>query len=474
MAKDKIFVVDDESQMRKAITEALTRSGYAVDSFASAVDAVSFVDADACSLVITDVKMPEMSGIDLLQKVKAVAPSIPVVVMTAFGTIQDAVKAMKLGAFDYLLKPFSLDEIEKTVHKALTHAKSLTEKTPEQENARHSKSPKKFITQDPGMQRILMFVEEVAGSRSTVLIQGESGTGKEIVARMVHAGSSCAGGPFVAVNCAAIPEGLLESELFGHEKGAFSGAVSRKIGRFEQANSGTLLLDEIGEMDLALQAKLLRVLQEGEIDRVGGSGPIPVNARIIATTNRNLRQEVREERFRDDLFYRLNVVPIRIPPLRERISDIQPIGEHFLKHYAARDGKKIEGISKEGLALLKGFSYPGNVRELENLIERAVLLCKGPRLEKEHLTAPDDGMQEASGKSVSRNKLSVKEMEQELILETLRKAHGNRTQASNLLGISIRTLRNKLAEYRKAGIEVPPYEPGGSPKKKAALHCSGK
>lgn len=472
MPQDKILVVDDETQMRKAITEALTRSGYRVKAFSSGGEAASYLEHHHCSLLITDMKMPGMTGLELLRRVKAVTPSIPVVVMTAFGTIHDAVEAMKLGAYDYLLKPFSLDDIEAVVWKALEHSKALDRVEAPATNGREGKEAKEFMTQDVTMKKILLFLEDVARSHSTILIQGESGTGKEILARMIHSKSSCAQGPFVAVNCAAIPDGLLESELFGHEKGAFSGAVTRKIGKFEQANTGTLLLDEIGEMELSLQAKLLRVLQEGEIDRIGGSRLIPINVRIIATTNRDLRKEVQEQRFREDLFYRLNVVPIQIPPLRERISDIPLLSEFFLKRYARRDGKRIKEISEAVLESLMGRAYPGNVRELENLIERAVLLCRGSTLLEENLVTPGHELQTGLGGSPTQKKISVRDMEQELILETLQKVHGNRTQASALLGISIRTLRNKLAEYKKAGIHVPPYEPSASSrKKKAALQC---
>jgi DNA-binding NtrC family response regulator len=473
MAKKEIFVIDDDVQMRKAITEALRRSGYGVNAFCKAEDALADMDHESCSLIITDVRMPGMSGLELLKAVRRSSPTLPVIIMTAYGTIQDAVDAMKLGASDYFLKPFSFEDVEQAVHKVFEQ-KPLPGAGRESEGGDQvDPGPKVFVTHDRRMKKILRFVQEISGSTATVLVQGESGTGKELIARMIHESSSVREGNFVAVNCAAIPEGLFESELFGHEKGAFSGAHARKVGKFESAHGGTVLLDEVGEMPLPLQAKLLRVLQEKEVDRVGGNRPVPVNVRIIATTNRDLRKEVRDGRFREDLFYRLNVVPIRIPSLHERPCDIIPISEYYLRKCAAREGKKILGLSREAAAFIKGRGFPGNVRELENLIERAALLCQAEQLEVSHLTAPDSGVgPQQGGEGLSRPEGSMRKMEQELILETLRKVGGNRTQASHLLGISLRTLRNKLADYKKAGVVVPGYQPGSTAGKKAALRCS--
>ncbi len=471
MPGSKIFVVDDDPQMRAAIAEALTRDGFSVEVFRGAAKAAECLDPSECAMVVTDVKMPGMSGLELTRRIKETASSIPVVVMTAFGTIQDAVEAMKIGAFDYLLKPFSLETLEAVVRKALEESVPVRRESGPVP-VPNTGGERVFITRDPGMARILRFVREIAGSRSTVLIQGESGTGKELIARMIHSGSRNRPGPFVAVNCAAIPDGLLESELFGHEKGAFSGAVARKIGTFERANRGTLLLDEVGEMDLSLQAKLLRVLQEKEIDRIGGNGPIPVNVRIISTTNRDLKEEVRRGRFREDLFYRLNVVPLRIPPLRERKTDIPVLCEYFVKKISMREGKKIQGIDEEALSWLSGREYRGNVRELENLIERAVLFSRGDLLRLQDLKVPDLNFRGETGVDLPEKDVSMREMEKDLILKTLRKTHGNRTQTSQILGISLRTLRNKLAEYKKAGICVPEYDPGSVPRKKGrALQC---
>ncbi len=474
MGKPKILVVDDDRQMRSGLKEALTRQGYAVEPCVSADEALKVLEGTQYAMVITDMRMPGCSGLDLLGKVKERSPETPVVVMTAFGTIQDAVDAMKGGASDYLMKPFDLETLEKVVTKALKKKTGKAFRKPVHPSGQPRKEEKEFVTHDPALRKTLQFVKEISASPSTVLIQGESGTGKELIARMIHVNSSVASGPFVAVNCAAIPEGLLESELFGHEKGAFSGAHARKIGKFEQANGGTLLLDEVGEMDLVLQAKLLRVLQEREIDRIGGARAIPVNVRILATTNRDLRREVAEGRFREDLFYRLNVVPLRIPPLRERACDILPLCAYFIECRASGVGNDVGGLSPEAETFLKKRNFPGNVRELENLIERAMLISRGDVIGVEDLTVPDSGVRMTESiRALPGKQGSVKNMEQELVLQTLREVHGNRTQAAVLLGISIRTLRNKLAEYRKAGISVPDYEPEKHVRKRgAALRCA--
>ncbi|MDX1762856.1 MAG: sigma-54 dependent transcriptional regulator [bacterium] len=474
MADKAIFVVDDDLQMRKAISAALKRSGYNVTAFEGAREALKALRIGPCALLMTDVRMAAMTGLELLQEVKRLKPDLPVIVMTAYGTIQDAVDAMKLGALDYLLKPFSLEEVEETVHQILQEGEPDPKGVDQEDHRLKSPGAKVFVTADAQMKKVLRFVRDIAPSRATVLIQGESGTGKELVARMIHDASSVRAGSFVAVNCAAIPDGLLESELFGHEKGAFSGAHGRRVGKFERAHGGTLLLDEIGEMPLPLQVKLLRVLQEKEIDRVGGSDPVPVNVRILATTNRDLREEVQAGRFREDLYYRLNVVPIQIPPLKERPLDLIPISEYYLQRCASREGKPITGLSDEAKTYIQGQRFPGNVRELKNLIERAVLLCPGPLLKREHLTAHAAGIADpAEGAGAAAGQGSVKTMEQELILETLKQVKGNRTQASHLLGISLRTLRNKLADYKKKGIAVPPYEPREKGGKKTSLHCTG-
>ncbi len=442
MRDEAILVVDDEENMRLALAEALSRSGHQVACVSNGYDALKKIQLFSCKLVITDVRMPKMSGLEVLQEVKKVSPHTPVIMITAYGTIHDAVEAMKKGAVDYILKPFSFEQLQAVVERALGDGKG------QRPGVKEDPSLRKIVTQDPVMLRLISLAESVASSKSTVLIQGESGTGKELFARYVHQCSERREKTFVAVNCAAIPENLLESELFGYEKGAFTGAVSRRIGKFEQAQGSTILLDEVSEMGPQLQAKLLRVLQEFEIDRVGGKEPIPIDVRVIATTNIDLKQAVEEGAFREDLYYRLNVIPLKIPSLRERRGDIHMLVDYFVKKHSQRCKKQHPQISSEVLLLLEGGEWRGNVRELENVIERTILLHRG-----EVLLAGQLVVEEVSGKSEredsSRKGRSVREMEKGLILKTLEELGGNRTHAAKALGISIRTLRNKLNEYKQ-------------------------
>jgi two-component system response regulator FlrC len=394
--------------------------------------------------------------------------------ITAYGTINQAVEAMQLGAADFITKPFSAPDLERIVERVL-----LPEVSASRQRMQKHKSGRPIITNDQFMIRVLEVAEAVARSEATVLIQGESGTGKELIARFIHASSHRAQQPFVAVNCAALPESLLESELFGHEKGAFTGAQNRKIGKFELAHGGTILLDEVSEMDLALQAKLLRVLQEREVDRVGGKDPVQIDVRVLATTNRNLEDTVREGKFRADLYYRLNVIPITLSPLRERRGDIKLLAEHFMRQYL---GEKAPILPGEVLESLMSHPWPGNIRELQNAVQRAAILSQGqtpregdfllsmnPQAQMESLreSLPSISKLEASIERETsptstvdpaslgiRSGMTVQEMEKALIFETLRSTGNNRTEAARLLGISIRTLRNKLHEYR--GEELPP------------------
>jgi two-component system response regulator FlrC len=445
-----ILVVDDEFEMRAALKEVLSRDGYDVEAVSSGPDALKKVHERSFALLITDVKMPRMNGLELLREVRRQAPALPVLMMTAYGTIEDAVEAMREGARDYVLKPFTREMLSTVVRRAVEGDRP--DAMPGGGNGRSRR--REFVTQDPGMQKILARAKNVAPSRATVLITGESGTGKELLAAFIHENSPRREKPFVAVNCAALPEGLLESELFGHERGAFTGAVARHVGKFERANGGTLLLDEIGEMPLVLQSKLLRVLQESEIDRVGAQATTPVDARVIATTNRDLGREVAEGRFREDLFYRINVFPIEIPPLRERRADIPLLVRHFVKKHALRHGKQIDHVQEDVLFLLSQESWRGNVREIENAVERAVLLAEGKELLPAHFAA--DGVARLGAKPVhGKAGNSVWEMERDLILKTLDEMGGNRTHAAGRLGISLRTLRNKIREYRDAGYPVP-------------------
>lgn len=438
-----ILVVDDEESMRLALSEALTRSGHAVDCVSNGYDALAKINTAPVKLVITDVRMPRMDGLEVLQEIKKISPQTPVIVITAYGAVQHAVDAMRKGAADYILKPFSFEDLAASVKRALANGRR------HESAGKDDNRPRAIVTQDPQMLKCINLAKDVAMSRSTVLILGESGTGKELFAKYIHQNSDCSDKIFVAVNCAAIPENLLESELFGYEKGAFTGAASRRVGKFELAHGSTLLLDEVGEMGLTLQAKLLRVLQEFEIDRVGGKEPVPIDVRVIATTNVDLQKAVSEGKFREDLFYRLNVIPLKIPPLRERKGDIPLLVEHFVEKHSARCKKAVPLISPEVKSLLKECEWRGNVRELENVIERTILLHRDGTLLPHHLIIEEHDEKERD--LFSGGKVTMREMERELILKTLENLEGNRTHAAKALGISIRTLRNKLSEYRNQG-----------------------
>lgn len=423
--KSPILIVDDDLQMRNALYEAVRSLGYKADLSDSGYSALERLKEKGYSLVITDMKMPGMDGIELIREIRKRAGNMPVLVITGYGTVENAVLAMKSGATDYLMKPFSFDVLKRSIE-------SIVERT---------NCEKEIITENPELKKILSLADELAGSDITVLITGESGTGKELLARYIYKKSKRSKGPFVAVNCAAIPENLLESELFGYEKGAFTGATERKKGKFELANQGVLLLDEIGEMPLQLQAKLLRVLQEKVIERIGGTRPIAVDVRVMATTNRDLQKEIREGRFREDLYYRLSVFPIKLPPLRERPEDIPLLSRVFLERFSAEAGKKIKGFSEDAMNILKTRQWKGNVRELENVIQRAVFLCRSELIETDDLMFETEEISLRPGR--------IKDMEKELILKTLEETKGNKSLAAKLLGVSVRTIRNKLAQYRQ-------------------------
>ncbi len=453
-----ILIVDDESEMRSALSHALTRSGFAVECAASGTEALVKVKKDTISLMITDLKMPQMSGMELLGAVKKMAPAIPVIVITAYGSIHNAVEAMQAGAVDYLLKPFSFETLVATVKKVLGSTDASGTVVQTKAAARVPPPTKTLVTQDPKMLDILDLARNVAASRSTILIQGESGTGKELLAVYIHEHSGYKDEPYVAVNCAALPDTLAESELFGHEKGSFTGAVSRKMGKFELAKHGTIVLDEISEMTPPLQAKLLRVLQEREIDRIGGSRAVPMNARVVAISNVDFKKAVTEGKFREDLYYRINVVPFTIPPLRERKGDIPLLVTHFLEKFCEQNQREIPKISDAALARLANNTWKGNIRELENTIERAVLISNGPELLPEHLFLDPDDLDRPTQPGISiQAGVTVREMEKQLITKTLQQVDDNRTRAAELLGISIRTLRNKLKEYKQE-LETSPAE----------------
>jgi DNA-binding NtrC family response regulator len=446
--KINILIVDDENHMLQAMETVLARLGHSILKCSNGEQALKMLSSSTVDLVISDMKMPNMGGAELLVKIKTIYPRLPVVMITAYGTIQQAVEAMKNGAFDFITKPFSAEDLEGVVKRVF---RKPDQKLVNRKIANDEKAVA-ILTNDSKFKNLLEIATTISLSDATVLIQGESGTGKELIARLIHNASSRSNGPFVAVNCAALPGNLLESELFGHEKGAFTGAVEKKQGKFELANGGTILLDEISEMEDVLQAKLLRVLQEREVDRVGGQKPVPINVRIIATTNRDIRKTVSDGKFREDLYYRLNVIPLYTPPLREREGDIRLLIEHFVRKYSF--GKSIS-LSDELISKLENYDWPGNVRELQNACERAVLLATDGKLSQEHfmlgavklsnpMNTEGDELSIVPG-------LSVAEAEKRLIFETLRATANNRTKAAELLGISIRTLRNKLHEYAAEG-----------------------
>ncbi len=433
MIPQQVLVVDDEPLMCRSLSQAIKRLGYDTASVGSGKEALRQLERSPSRLIFSDVRMSGMDGLEFLRRVKATWPETSVVVMTAYGSVETAVQAMKAGATDFLLKPFSMNKVEEILDRTLgrsDHPSLACVEVPIRPGT-------EIITRDLQILRILTTIKRVAESTATVLIQGESGTGKELLAQAIHSWSRRSG-PFVVVNCAAIPEALLESELFGHEKGAFTGAITRRVGKFEVAHRGTLLLDETGETPLALQAKLLRALQEGEVDRVGGHRPVTVDVRVVATTNRNLQEEIRAGRFRQDLFFRLKVVTVTLPPLRERPGDIPLLVAHFMKKYTK--GGQILKISKAGMTQLERYPWPGNIRELGNCLHGAVLLCPGHTIQPEHLSLDQDCPSLARG--------SFREMEKHLILETLARVGGNRTQAAKVLGVSVRTIRNRLRGYR--------------------------
>ena len=448
----KILVVDDEDEMRLALETTLKRDGYKVTVAENGRQGLDRFEDGKFDLVITDVKMPKMSGLQLLREIKACSPTTAVITMTAYGDIDNAVQTMREGAFDYLLKPFSAEILSATVNRVfLTPATTPPVVRPASPPGKQRLSERKIVTRNENMKKLLAFIENIAFSKSTVMIMGETGTGKEMFSRYIHQNSPRSDKPFMAVNCAALPEGLLETELFGHEKGAFTGASEKKEGKFELANGGTLLLDEVTEMSQPLQAKLLRVLQEHEVDKVGGKEPIPVDVRVIATTNCDVKKRIRDNLFREDLYYRLNVIPIKLPPLRERLEDIDLLVEHFIEKHGKENNKNIEAAARETITLLKKCPWRGNVRELENMIERAVLLCQGDTLLPAHLFFDEDA-EHNPNMDGSSPKLqgTIYEVEKDLILQTLEENKGNKTKAAESLGISIRTLRNKLAEYNSS------------------------
>lgn len=385
MQIEKILIVDDEELMRQFLAETLKRKNYEVEVAKNGKAALALIRKNTYDLLITDLKMPEFSGIELLRKTKEISPQTLVIVMTAYGTISNAVEAMHLGAFNYLLKPFTPDAIETLIDKASEHLSLVQENIYLREEISSKRSSTKFIAESPLMKKVLGEAIQIAKSQASVLIHGESGTGKEVVAGFIHAHSLRATNPYIRVNCAAIPDTLIESEFFGHEKGAFTGANNKRAGRFELADKGTLLLDEVTEIPIGLQPKLLRVLQEQEFERVGGSKPLSVDVRVISTSNRNLKSAIQEKILREDLYYRLNVIPIHLPPLRERTEDILPLARYFLERFCIENRKALKHLSKGAEKKLLAHSWPGNIRELTNALERVVVLDFSKTIDPEHL-----------------------------------------------------------------------------------------
>lgn len=455
------LVVDDEELIRDFLSETLTRRGFETYTCTNGANAQEIMSNQTFDLVITDIRMPVVDGIELLRWIVGNHPTIPVIMLTAFATIESAVDTIKIGAFEYLCKPVTdLKELDRLLAKAMQHRRLLVENQWLRGQITSRYKFDQLVGPGPEMQRIFELLATVAPTQATVLIQGASGTGKELVARAVHFNSLRSNRPFIKVNCAALPEGLIESELFGHEKGAFTGAIRTTRGMIEAANGGTLLLDEIGEMPIGLQAKLLRVLQEKEFQCVGSNETVKVDFRLIATTNIQLEDAVRRADFREDLFYRLNVIPIKMPSLDERRSDIPVLAHHFLHRFAKLHGRKIDGISAEAMRYLLQAPWRGNVRELENSIERAVVMCKSENVEltdfflnEEPPAIPVSGSEKKTNLAVDEN-ITLAELEKRHILATLQRLDGHRAQTAESLGISIRTLRNKLNEYRLQGVEI--------------------
>jgi two-component system response regulator AtoC len=448
----RVLVVDDEENVRLVVRTFLKREGYDVEVASNGEEALALVETFGPDVILTDVRMPKMGGLDLLATLKAKGHEVTVIVMSAYGNVDQALEAIKAGAYDYVQKPFKAEEVLLTLRKAEERETLRRENRALRQEIRKENLFEDILAKAPPMQAIFRTITKIADYKTTVLVTGESGVGKELVAKAIHRRSSRRGGPFVAVNCGAIPENLLESELFGYKRGAFTDATADRTGLFEQANGGTLFLDEIGELPLPLQVKLLRVLQEETIRRLGDPKDIKVDVRIVAATHRDLSAETQAGRFREDLFYRVNVLPIVIPPLRERREDIPILIDHFLARNNARFGTAIKGIGPEGRRLLLEYSWPGNVRELENTIERAMVLCESDALDADDLPERVRKASDPIQLHLTSGELSIKKtqriIEEILIRRALEKTKGNRTKAAEVLEISHRALLYKIKDYR--------------------------
>ncbi|HEY8860829.1 MAG TPA: sigma-54 dependent transcriptional regulator [Candidatus Limnocylindria bacterium] len=464
MAQKTILVADDDASIRSLLKQLLADEGFAVHEASTGIEVVDKVKELSPDLVIMDVRMPELDGIEALARLKSTNPKTAVLIMTAFGSSNAAIRAMELGAFDYITKPFELDKISHSVKRVLDYQDLTQEVEVLRDEISSLVQTERIVGNSPAMQEVYKTIGKVAKADATVLITGESGTGKELVAEALHFNSNRRSGPLVKVSCAALPETLLEAELFGHEKGSFTGAMTQRRGRFEMADKGTIFLDEIGEMTVPTQTKLLRVLQERKIERIGSNLPIKVDIRIVVATNKDLQKQVEQSKFRDDLYYRLNVINIHMPPLRDRKEDIPSLVEHFLAKHRYSATAQPAAISEEAIRRLMEYNWPGNVRELENVIERAVVLSRGQIITSRELPFGDhdaaegeegEGEADAKGDS-SFFKKSVAQFEKDLIMKALRDANGNRSKAAEMLGIYRRLLYAKIKEYGLEG-----YPPKG-------------
>lgn len=460
----RVLVVDDEIANREALQRILVREGYEAVHVASGEEALDALRAAPFQLLLTDLKMPRMDGVELLRAARVVAPDVEVVLMTAYGTVEAAVEAMREGAYDFLTKPLKRHELLRSIEKALekrslvAENRALRARLQERESRREGPLAR-IVGNSDALRRVLDVVRQVAPAQATVLITGESGTGKELIAEALHHLSPRGQGPLVKLACAALPETLLESELFGHEAGAFTGAAGVRKGRFELADRGTLFLDEVGEMSPHTQVKLLRVLQQGEFERLGGHRTLKVDVRIVAATHRDLEAEVKAGRFREDLYWRLHVIRVQLPPLRERIGDIPLLVDAFVRHFAERNRKPIGGVSQEAMDRLAAWTWPGNVRELENTIERAVVLCRGTRITESDLPDALRAGEDESRVLQFPVGTPLREIERRAILETLRHTGGDKALAAHLLGIAARTIYRRLEELRGEGAEGGPTGP---------------
>jgi len=447
MSKAHILVVEDEVNIRSALMTILEKLGHTVRGAGNAEDALALFEGFPADLVITDLRMPGLGGMEFLRRMKGKWPETEAIVMTAFGSIDTAVEAMRLGAYDYLTKPIDRDRFHIVVEKALERHALAQENKQLRDRLETRTRFDQMVGESKPLQRVYSLVDMVADSAVTVLLTGESGTGKELVARAIHHRSTRADGPFVTMNCGALPENLFESELFGYEKGAFTGAMTTKAGRFELADGGTLLLDEVGELSLKSQVDFLRVLETKEFRRLGGTKLITVDVRIIAATNRNLEEAVKQGAFREDLYYRLNVVPIRLPPLRERDNDIPLLVDCFLGEFAAQHHREPKEVSREAMRLLRLYAWPGNIRQLRNLMERLVITVKDPAIRPEHLPEEIQASKEDARTMVVTLGSSLEQIEREAIQRTLAEVTNHREKAAKLLGISLRALQYKIKEY---------------------------